>query len=124
MTKCQATVLIGQHGEQCLCMNEATARVYIDGELDRVINVCPTCEAGCISSGATPIPKMNAPEMLKGVLGGNISLGIEGGCFTLFCNTVAFVNPTILCQHKNWEVFMVLCSEYSDYVAGEELTDG
>lgn len=124
MTKCQAVVLIGRHGEQCLCTNEATARVYIGGELDRVINVCPTCDAGCINSGATPIPKMNTPEMLKGVLGESISIGFEDGCFTLNSKVEAIPGWEVMCRHKNWEVFMVLCSEYSDYVAGEELTSG
>lgn len=127
MTICQATVLVGEHNEKILCCTGASSRVYVDHPLDRVISVCPQCEVEYLNNDAISIPDTNWPEMLKGVLGGDYggpSIGFKDNEFILYAWNDDPVCSDIMCQHKNWEVFMVLCAEYSDYIPGEENDHG
>lgn len=67
--------------------------------------------------------EFNYIEALKGVLGGVFggpSVGFANNQFILY---VWRLNPTdveVLCYHEDWDEFLKLCAEYSDYVPGDD----
>lgn len=46
------------------------------------------------------------------------SLGHQDGCWTLFVID-EFGEPEVMCRHEDWDQFIELCGEYTDYVEGE-----
>ena len=59
-------------------------------------------------------------KILQGCLGSpraGMRIGFFEGCWVLSTNSDQ--NYVILCYHRNWDEFMKLVREYSDYVEGE-----
>lgn len=59
-------------------------------------------------------------NVLLGVLGNPLNgfrIGFTHGCWTLAIGSDDYYE--VLCQHRDWDEFMKMVREYSDYVEGE-----